>query len=137
MTRDEIKNTPEIVDLILDGSVIADSKMKLHKRLEEICELAIKALEQEPCSDAISRQAAIVQLSHNKIGDDDRDVIIQRDIETIKALVPVTPQVDTARRIVGKSRGGMTLWYQCEICNEPIDERDTFCSGCGRRLVNG
>ena len=37
-------------------------------------------------SDLISRNAAIVQLSHNKIGDDDCDVIIQRDIETIKAL---------------------------------------------------
>lgn len=34
----------------------------------------------------ISKQAAIIQLSHNKIGDDDCDVIIQRDIETIKQL---------------------------------------------------
>lgn len=47
MTREEIKNTPEIVDFMLDKSVIADSRMKLHKRLEEICELAIEALEQE------------------------------------------------------------------------------------------
>lgn len=59
MTIQEIKNTPEIVDFMLDGSVIADSRMKLHKRLEEICELAIKALEQQPCGDTISRQAAI------------------------------------------------------------------------------
>ena len=37
-------------------------------------------------SDLISRQVAIVQLSHNKNGNDDCDVIIQKDIETIKQL---------------------------------------------------
>ena len=46
MTIQEIKNTPEIVDFMLDKSIIADSRIKLYKRLEEICELAIKALEQ-------------------------------------------------------------------------------------------
>jgi hypothetical protein len=48
MTRDEIKNTPEIVDYLLDKSVIADSRKKLHNRLCKICNLAIKALDQEP-----------------------------------------------------------------------------------------
>lgn len=49
MTIQEIRNTPEIVDFMLDKSVITDSRMKLRKRLEEICELAIKALDREPC----------------------------------------------------------------------------------------
>lgn len=48
MTREEILNTPEIVDFMIDKSVMEDSKMKLHKRLDELCKLAIKALEQEP-----------------------------------------------------------------------------------------
>ena len=43
--------------------------------------------------DTISRKAAVIQLSHNKIGDDDCDVIIQRDIETIKQLPPAEPQI--------------------------------------------
>lgn len=51
MTREEILNTPEIVDFMIDKSVIAESKMKLHKRLDELCKLAIKALEQDPCED--------------------------------------------------------------------------------------
>jgi len=46
MTRQEIKNIPEIVDFMLDKSVIADSREKVRKRLEEVCDLAIKALEQ-------------------------------------------------------------------------------------------
>ena len=48
MTREEILNTPEIVDFMIDKSVMIDSKMKLHNRLNELCKLAIKALEQEP-----------------------------------------------------------------------------------------
>lgn len=43
---------------------------------------------------------------------------------------------ETAKRIVGKSRDGMTLWYQCDRCNEPVDARDNYCRGCGRRLID-
>ena len=50
-------------------------------------------------------------------------------------LPPAQPE--TAKRIVGKSKDGMTLWYQCDMCNEPVDAQDNFCSGCGRRLTDG
>lgn len=53
MTREEILNTPEIVDFMIDKSVMVESKMKLHKRLDELCKLAIKALEQEDILDKI------------------------------------------------------------------------------------
>jgi hypothetical protein len=46
-------------------------------------------------------------------------------------------QPETAKRIVGKSKDGMTLWYQCDMCNEPVDAQDDFCRGCGRRLTDG
>ena len=52
-----------------------------------------------------------------------------------KALSSAQPE--TAKRIVGKSRDGMTLWYQCDMCNEPVDAQDNFCRGCGRRLTDG
>lgn len=48
MTREEIKNTPELVDFMLDKCVLADSRTKVRKRLEEVCDLAIKALDQQP-----------------------------------------------------------------------------------------
>lgn len=47
MSEAIIKNTPELVDFMLDESVTADSRMKLRKRLEELCKLSLKALEQE------------------------------------------------------------------------------------------
>ena len=59
MTKEEIKNTPELVDFMLDDCVLADSRAKVRKRLEKVCDIAIKALEQEPCEDAISRQAVL------------------------------------------------------------------------------
>ena len=46
-------------------------------------------------------------------------------------------KTETAKRIVGKSRDGMTLWYQCDMCNEPVDAQDNYCRGCGRRLIDG
>lgn len=80
-----IKNTPELVDFLLDKSVIADSREKLHKRLEEVCNLAIKALEQEPCEDCISRQA-VKELYY-------KDGYI--DFRKICELPPVNPQPNT------------------------------------------
>lgn len=95
-----------------------------------------KELGIQPCEDCISREKLIKDLNflYNENGFI-KDTRAKRTIEVIMGQAPVTPQPDTARRIVGKSRGGMTLWYQCETCNEPVDERDTFCRGCGRRLV--
>lgn len=62
-----------------------------------------------------------------------------RDIrDGIKDEPTIEPfaQPETAKRIVGKSKDGMTLWYQCDMCNEPVHEKDEFCPGCGRRLTD-
>ena len=111
---------------------------------------AIKASEQEPCEDAISRQAAIVQLSHNKTGDDDCDVIIQKDIETIKALPSVNPQPKTGYWI--KVKSGDKDFPESIVCSrcgnenshldfnenaEPIGKvfvTSKFCPNCGAKM---
>ena len=54
--------------------------------------------------------------------------------DVIEKLPPAQPE--TAKRIVGKSESGMTLWYQCDMCNEPVDAQDNYCCGCGRRLID-
>ena len=53
MTREEIEKLPAIIDVLLSESVIADTKEKLHEKLTEVCNLAIKALEQEPRKDEV------------------------------------------------------------------------------------
>jgi len=55
----------------------------------------------------------------------------------LKEYFLLSAQPETAKRIVGKSRDGMTLWYQCDTCNEPVDAQDNYCRGCGRRLIDG
>lgn len=74
--------------------------------------------------DTISRAAAIDAVSNCGI-------CIQRLLDLPSA------QPETSKRIVGKSRDGMTLWYQCDMCNEPVDAKDNYCRGCGRRLTDG
>ena len=59
----------------------------------------------------------------------------EKDVTRLLSLPSAHPE--TAKRIVGKSRNGMTLWYQCDMCNEPVDAQDNFCRGCGRRLTDG
>lgn len=76
--------------------------------------------------DLIERAAAIEALRYAELG---------CELEAIEALPAAQPE--TANIIVGKSRNGMTMWYQCDNCNEPVDENDLYCRGCGRRFEHG
>ena len=91
-------------------------------------------------SDPIERQAAIDAFT------DEIQVTGRANAESVKAYVKLvidrikrlpSAQPETANIIVGKSRNGMTMWYQCDNCNEPVDENDLYCRGCGRRFEHG
>lgn len=86
--------------------------------------------------DTISRDKAIVQLSHNKTGDDDCDVIIQKDIETIKALPPVKPAEKVGRWIKTVSENGVTSSVRCSECGFEDNRYMLFryCPNCGRKM---
>ena len=86
--------------------------------------------------DAIYRQAAIDVLHGYFDGALETDTICPKDIYNLFEIIP-SAQPETAKRIVGKSRDGMTLWYQCDMCHEPVDAQDNYCRGCGRRLIDG
>lgn len=80
--------------------------------------MAIDALDKRFDSIPMEQTAEILQL--------------RKDLRELPSAQP-----ETAKRIVGKSRDGMTLWYQCDMCNEPVDAQDDYCRGCGRRLTDG
>ena len=91
-------------------------------------------------NDLISRRAVIDEAEEwietynsGRGGQRERDAI-KHVISGIKTMPSVQPE--TAQRVVGKSRDGMALWYQCDMCNEPVDVQDNFCRGCGRRLID-
>ena len=123
------------------------------RRFHDYCSLStavdvikdLPSAQPEPCEDAINRQAAIALANSLKddLPDDERiaDLVMAHnegilEYQTKLSLLP-SAQPETAKRIVGKSRNGMTLWYQCDMCNEPVDAQDNFCRGCGRRLTDG
>ena len=91
-------------------------------------------------TDCISRQAAIEALGEQPLaweqGEYEEGLQTQweSDVEAIKNLPPAQPE--TATVSVGMSKGGVTMWYECDACGEPVDQGDTFCSGCGRKLIH-
>ena len=91
-------------------------------------------------TDCISRQDALEAVramqTYKLFEDDDMLLVDKAEVQTELMMMP-SVQPETAKRIVGKSRDGMTLWYQCDMCNEPVDEQDDYCRGCGRRLIDG
>lgn len=94
--------------------------------------MAVKVLEQQPCEDAISRQA-VLDIVNNPLN-------IRLD-EIIKKLPPVTPQ----------SKTGHWIYYnynwRCSKCNETpktlgyvgtadfMTEHFKFCNHCGARMI--
>ena len=65
------------------------------------------------------------------------EVFIVDDVyeEIVEQLPPVQPEREVARMVIGKSKGGVTLWSECNKCREPVDPDDNFCRNCGRRFV--
>ena len=98
---------------------------------------AEEVVQPEPHEDVVSRQEVIDKLYDwsNHSMTDAEAWHLRQVIGDIKSMPSAQPE--TAKRIVGKSRDGMTLWYQCDMCNEPVNLEDSFCSGCGRRLTDG
>ena len=92
--------------------------------------------QEDTTSDAISRQAVYDALNNIQIPRNESWYCYYQQALTAVSKLP-SAQPETAKRIVGKSRDGMTLWYQCDMCNEPVDAQDNYCRGCGRRLIDG
>ena len=93
-------------------------------------------------NDLISRQAAIDAAMKDECilnaMDSVKDGEMHRTKRAITRIIAGLPsaQPEVAKRIVGMSRDCMTFWYQCDICNEPVDKQDVYCRGCGRRLID-
>lgn len=103
----------------------------------EAYDVAIKALEQEPCDDCVRRREVLDVLKDKWNMFSDANDAMQESINAIKALKPVTPKQEpkTGHWIeVTNGRGG----HECDLCHEYApsykdgDERLTkYCPSCG------
>lgn len=112
----------------------------------EACEMAIKALEQEPCDDCISREAAICLADELKddLPDDDRlsDMVMSHnegilEYQTQLSLLPfVQPKQRTGHwigdAIQGEIDGQIVKGFTCSKCGAISLFRMT-----GGKIVNG
>lgn len=101
--------------------------------------LEIKALEQQPCEDAVSRQAVIKLLSY-----DWANRPAHKAVESIRNLPSVTPKEKTAEwyeedGCEGACEGYMGAGVICSQCGALlcgyIGDYD-FCPNCGARMVS-
>ena len=98
------------------------------------CLMAIKALEQQPCEDAISRQAVrdtiFAECSSTKLDIDFAKVLLLQ--RKIKALPSVNPQPKIGHWIDTGSG------QKCSRCGEiqyGYDNFRRFCANCGAKIV--
>ena len=106
----------------------------------EALDMAIKALEQQSCEDAISRQALIEKAtSWDKHFADSERCVSLTDIQNAPS---VTPQPKIGKWIVKEGFDG-DEYYDCSECGEsfclidgtPTDNLYNYCPNCGTKLT--
>lgn len=89
----------------------------------------------ETNEDCISRQAAILQLSHNKNkGDEEWELAVENDIQTIWKLPPAQPEQRTGEYV---HVSGYDDQYKCTACGIDIVPMRVvkFCPECGAKIL--
>ena len=131
MTREEMLNgLYEIKNWKCNGDA------KTHEVVTE----AIKALEQEPCEDCISRQAVLNEIDRyiEKVQSTGaKDDFISFSELVVKQLPSVTPQPKTGHWVEhGVKEGFLIEKYTCSECDYYSGNRTTnFCPNCGAKMV--
>ncbi len=143
MTKEEaIKIFQDKIKMMEHGAICCDYGIDT-----DAFALAIQALEQEPCEDAISRQAVLDVLCNlgwgcEENGADTEYVSALEDCaEKVKELPYVNPQKQTGQWIEKDGYDGDT-YYDCSECGEsfclidgtPTDNLYNFCPNCGKKM---
>lgn len=133
-----------------------DIPCELDTDLIEALEMAIKALEQEPCEDSISRQAVLDLF--NKSNEFEWEIsLIRRKIEKLPSVKPqyTDDEIQKMQELeqaeiqkayeLGKPKTGHWIsyydedtkesWYECDRCHTKRAFNTKFCPDCGCRIV--
>lgn len=94
---------------------------------ESECDRILKALEQEPCEDAISREATLKP--YKGLNDEDTICVwlIRKNIEQQPSVNPQKPNAGHWIKY-GKL-------YQCSECKELSCCQGKFCDECGAKMI--
>ena len=143
MTREEATKVLDDMKVKIRIPKSAETQLKRNEALE----MAIKALDQEPCDDCISREDALMALTGEWT--EPTDEIIHRFIKRIKNLPPVTPQPKMGRWEWVQYDGNPNIgnWHCSECRTIFIEgtikrEKDSipfykYCPQCGAKMAEG
>ena len=106
-------NNKEAINII--SQMIKDGEGFLCDNTIEAFKMAIKALGQEPCDDAINREDALMCLTGELKETDTIETIIARFIKRLKSLPPVNPQTNTGHWIDTDEGVSPCKCSECEI----------------------
>lgn len=119
---------------------ISDKDKLLLEVNKAICN-NLKALEQQPCEDCISRERVIQLIIGNEFPSDDRG---GRDIDSdvlydaVQNLPSVTPKLKMGKWIADVDKWGDIITavngYRCDKCNSFNPDKDNFCPNCGTKM---
>lgn len=127
MAREEVINYLMNISYQLGTTSIEYLSEKDGEKMRE----AIKALEQEPCEDAISRQAVLDKEVYTETSDGWTGWTV--DVNDIKELPPVTPAEKVGHWI---EKDGNWYCSECDCLAEEWLEKPTYkyCSECGAKM---
>lgn len=146
-----IKVLKPLVDSYVDYANI--SMKEEDDDIVDALEMAVEALEaldvpDTNVGDMISRQMVIdamkdmYRAAEKWLRDATDDVTKARAESCMASLVEIklrteklpVVQPETATVTIGRTKGSVTMWYECDACGEPIEQKDCYCRNCGRRL---
>lgn len=139
MTIDEAIRIIKIVLAVAeDFEITVQGEEFTKEKCKEAVEMAIKALEQEPCDDCVSRQAAIDAFERfiHELGIKDEPYNYGEMALSPQNVPPVKPiekvghweykQYDIAFPEIGN--------YHCSSCDAVGKNGDNYCSVCGAKM---
>ncbi len=128
--KEAIETLKAKIDTMKDGAICCD-----YGNDKEVFDIAIKALEQEPCEDAISRKAALDMATTIQTDDYSGNEIMEVvDIDEIKALPPVTPTRKKGKWIVLKDGYGDIVEAVCSCCHANGNHKWRCCPYCESKM---
>jgi len=127
MTREEIENIPKNINTLFD------LRQKLDEKLNKVCELAIKTLEQELIFDKIRTEIKCMEYIEGSVNNSDEYEAAKEDALEI---------IDKYRQVEQEPRTGhwikLDVWYSCSECSLTTNERGKnfyrYCPNCGCRM---
>ncbi len=139
MTREEIKD--ELYRMLSDVVNVGYPGMSDTQgdRYKEAVKLAIKALEQEPCENMVSRQAVIdATVKKNSIWNSITNSKGENLEEIISQLPPVAPQIKIGHWIELGYVGNDNYDFECSECHHTDTHSKTvkvnYCWCCGIKM---